>query len=111
MTETLTSRRLTLETQGPLARITFTHPPLNVFDLQLMDEMAQALEGLKQRSEISAVVISGSERAFSAGVDVAVHTPELIQTMFQKYHCGSSRGVPGRRRGAGHGVRYVLYHS
>src|SRR6185312_5053185 len=38
------------------------------------------------RPEISAVVISGSERAFSAGVDVAVHTPELIQTMFQKFH-------------------------
>ena len=86
MTETLTSRRLTLETQGQLARITFTHPPLNVFDLQLMDEMAQALEGLKQRPEISAVVISGNERAFSAGVDVAVHTPELIQTMLQKFH-------------------------
>src|SRR6185312_12058144 len=86
MTETLTSRRLTLEMHGQVARITFTHPPLNVFDLQLMDEMAQALEGLKQRPEISAVVISGNERAFSAGVDVAVHTPELIQTMLQKFH-------------------------
>src|SRR4029077_19218556 len=25
-------------------------------------------------------------RAFSAGVDVAVHTPELVQTMLQKFH-------------------------
>jgi cyclohexa-1,5-dienecarbonyl-CoA hydratase len=86
MMETLTSSRLMLETQGPLARITFTHPPLNVFDFQQMDDMAQALESLKQRPEISAVVISGRERAFSAGVDVAVHTPEQIQTMFQKFH-------------------------
>jgi cyclohexa-1,5-dienecarbonyl-CoA hydratase len=86
MSETVTSRRLTLERQGQLARIAFTHPPLNVFDFQLMDETEQALESLKQRTEISAVVISGSERAFSAGVDVAVHTPELIQTMFQKFH-------------------------
>ena len=80
------TERVALQYQGQLARVTFTHPPLNVFDFQLMDEMAQALEGLKQRPEISAVVISGSERAFSAGVDVAVHTPELIQTMFQKFH-------------------------
>jgi cyclohexa-1,5-dienecarbonyl-CoA hydratase len=78
--------RLTTKREGPLARITFTHPPLNVFDLQLMDEMAQALDGLRQRAEISAVVISGSERAFSAGVDVAVHTPEQVPTMFQKFH-------------------------
>ena len=72
--------------EGPLARITFTHPPLNVFDFQLLDELMQALQELQRRAEISAVIISGGERAFSAGVDVAVHTPEQIQTMFQKFH-------------------------
>lgn len=86
MNPTATSGCIKLESAGPLARITFTNPPLNVFDFQLMDELAQALESLKQRPEISAVVIRGSERAFSAGVDVAVHTPEQIQTMFQKFH-------------------------
>ena len=80
------NQRVTLEYQGQLARITFMHPPLNVFDFQQMDEMAQALENLKQRTEISAVVISGTERAFSSGVDVAVHTPEQIHTMFEKFH-------------------------
>jgi cyclohexa-1,5-dienecarbonyl-CoA hydratase len=80
------NHRLTMKTVGPLARITFTHPPLNIFDFQQMDEMTQALESLRQRAEISAVVISGSERAFSAGVDVAVHTPEQVRTMFQKFH-------------------------
>lgn len=81
-----TSQRVGLRHEGALARVTFTHPPLNVFDFQQMDEMMQALESLKQRAEISAVVIGGSERAFSAGVDVAVHTPEQIQVMFQKFH-------------------------
>lgn len=79
-------RCVTVEKQGPLARITFTHAPLNVFDFQQMDELAQALESLRQRAEVSAVIIGGSERAFSAGVDVAVHTPELVPTMFQKFH-------------------------
>jgi len=78
--------RLHVAIKDHLARITFTHPPLNVFDFELMDELAQALESLKPRAEICAVVIGGSERAFSAGVDVAVHTPEKIQTMFQKFH-------------------------
>jgi cyclohexa-1,5-dienecarbonyl-CoA hydratase len=71
---------------GPLARVTLTHPPLNVIDFQMMDELLAALQQLEQRREISVVIISGGERGFSAGVDVAVHTPEKIQTMFQKFH-------------------------
>jgi cyclohexa-1,5-dienecarbonyl-CoA hydratase len=80
------SKRIVLTVQGPLARVTFTHPPLNVFDFQMMDELREALSALEQRPEICAVVLSGGERAFSAGVDVAVHTPELVPTMLQKFH-------------------------
>jgi cyclohexa-1,5-dienecarbonyl-CoA hydratase len=81
-----TDKRLAVETRGLLARITFTHPPLNVFDFQMMDELLDALKTLEQRGEISTVIVSGGERGFSAGVDVAVHTPDQIQTMFQKFH-------------------------
>src|ERR1051326_2474859 len=77
--------RTALDIQGPLARITLAHPPLNVIDFQMMDELLEALQQLEQRREISVVIISGGERAFSAGVDVAVHTPDLVQTMLQKF--------------------------
>jgi cyclohexa-1,5-dienecarbonyl-CoA hydratase len=80
------TQRVIVHHEGPLARITFTHPPLNVFDFQQMDELMQALQSSQQRSEICAVLISGGERAFSAGVDVAVHTPDQVPTMFQKFH-------------------------
>jgi cyclohexa-1,5-dienecarbonyl-CoA hydratase len=85
MTST-TDKRLSVETRGPLARVTFTHPPLNVFDFQMMDALLTALQQLEQRREISTVILTGGERGFSAGVDVAVHTPDQIQTMFQKFH-------------------------
>ncbi|HET9182628.1 MAG TPA: enoyl-CoA hydratase/isomerase family protein [Candidatus Angelobacter sp.] len=78
--------RIDVSIEGQLARITLTHPPLNVFDFQFMDEFAQALESIRQSREISALIIGGNERAFSAGVDVAVHTPELVPMMFQKFH-------------------------
>ena len=78
--------RLSLELHPPLARISFHHPPLNVIDFQMMDELLAALQSLDQHPEISTVLLSGGERGFSAGVDVAVHTPEQIQTMFQKFH-------------------------
>ena len=78
--------RLSLEMHPPLARITLNHPPLNVIDFQMMDELLAALQSLDQHPEISTVLLSGGERGFSAGVDVAVHTPDQIQTMFQKFH-------------------------
>src|SRR6478609_1897890 len=80
------TKRLSLEVQGQLARITLMYLPLNVIDFQMMDELLAALQQLEERKEISVVIISGGERAFSAGVDVAVHTPELVQTMLQKFH-------------------------
>jgi enoyl-CoA hydratase/carnithine racemase len=84
--EVTAMKRLAIESRGQLARITLTHPPLNVIDFQMMDELLATLQQLEQRKEISAVIISGAERGFSARVDVAVHTPDLVQTMLQKFH-------------------------
>jgi cyclohexa-1,5-dienecarbonyl-CoA hydratase len=80
------TKHVAFEICGSVAQITLTHPPLNVIDFQMMDELLAALQRLEQRKEISVMVISGSGRGFSAGVDVAVHTPELVQTMLQKFH-------------------------
>ena len=80
------TNRLAVDARDQLARITLTHPPLNVIDFQMMDELLAVLQQLEQRKEVSVVIISGGQRAFSAGVDVAVHTPELVQTMLQKFH-------------------------
>jgi cyclohexa-1,5-dienecarbonyl-CoA hydratase len=69
-----------------VARITLTNPPLNVIDFQMMDELSEALSQIERQKQVSMILLDGSERAFSAGVDVAVHTPELIRTMFEKFH-------------------------
>jgi cyclohexa-1,5-dienecarbonyl-CoA hydratase len=79
-------KRIAVEAHGQLARITLAHPPLNVIDFQMMDELLAALQQLEQRREVSVVIIGGGERGFSAGVDVAIHTPDLIQMMLQKFH-------------------------
>ena len=87
MNSTATRRnRITLESHGQVARITLARPPLNVIDFQMMDELQEALKNLEQHKEVSAVVIRGEGKNFSAGVDVAVHTPDLVQTMLQKFH-------------------------
>jgi cyclohexa-1,5-dienecarbonyl-CoA hydratase len=83
---TLVMKSTALTLDGPVARIKLQRPPLNILDFQVMDELRVTLEALEARSEVSAVVLSGSERAFSAGVDVAIHTPDKIQTMLEKFH-------------------------
>lgn len=80
------SPRIVVCHENALARITLSHPPLNVIDFQMMDELRQALTQAEQQPQISTILLDGNAKAFSAGVDVAVHTPELIKTMFEKFH-------------------------
>src|SRR5579863_7300499 len=86
MTSATLTKRIAVDLDGPLAHIEFTYPPLNVLDFQMMDELLEALHSVEQRSEIAVVVLKGTERAFSAGVDVAIHTPDKIPAMLQKFH-------------------------
>ena len=62
------------------------HPPLNVIDIAMMEELSQALAEIESRQDISVIVLSGEGKAFSAGVDVAVHTPDKVQEMLTKFH-------------------------
>src|SRR6266704_2927908 len=84
-TETQTSRIIT-EVLRSVARITLHHPPRNVIDLQMMDELAQAVSDIESRPEISTIVITSHSSAFSAGVDVAAHTPDKVEAMLSKFN-------------------------
>jgi cyclohexa-1,5-dienecarbonyl-CoA hydratase len=78
--------RLALDVAPPVARIVLRNPPLNVIDIPMMEELAQALGEIESRSDISVVVLSGEGKAFSAGVDVAAHTPDKVEAMVLKFH-------------------------
>ena len=78
--------RLSLEVQGPLARITLRNPPLNIIDIPVMDELATALAEIEAQPEISTIVFCGEGNCLSAGVDVAAHTPDRVASMLEKFH-------------------------
>jgi cyclohexa-1,5-dienecarbonyl-CoA hydratase len=78
--------RVGLELRPPVARVTLQNPPLNIIDIPMMEELAQTLSEIEPRPDISTVIFSGSEKAFSAGVDVAAHTPDKVETMLAKFH-------------------------
>jgi len=78
--------KITLDLAPPAARLTFANPPLNVIDFPTMDELVAALEQIEQRPDIFIIVLAGSERAFSVGVDVKAHTPDNVPKMLGKFH-------------------------
>jgi cyclohexa-1,5-dienecarbonyl-CoA hydratase len=81
-----TLRRLSVEVDAPVARIGLRHPPLNVIDIAMMEELAQSLTEIEARSDVSVIVIAGDGEAFSVGVDVAAHTADHVQEMLNKFH-------------------------
>jgi cyclohexa-1,5-dienecarbonyl-CoA hydratase len=78
--------RIALEIAPPIARITLRNQALNVIDIPMMEELSAALAEAEARADISVVAISGEGKAFSAGVDVAAHTPEQVAGMLAKFH-------------------------
>jgi len=78
--------RLVVEIVSPVARITLRHPPLNVIDIAMMEELSKSLAEIEARPDISVIVFSGEGKAFSVGVDVAAHTPDKVEEMLTKFH-------------------------
>lgn len=80
------SSRLAIDCAAPVARIVLRHPPLNVIDIPMMEELAHSLAEIEARQDVSVIVVSGDGKAFSAGVDVAAHTPDKVNEMLTRFH-------------------------
>ena len=71
--------KVTLEQDGPLAIITLTSPPLNLFDQELMDELAAHVQTVAADPP-RGLLIRAEGRAVSGGVDVNVFEPLTPET-------------------------------
>jgi enoyl-CoA hydratase len=71
---------------GRVSQLTIDNPPLNLVTRELLDALATALDTLEAADpgDVRAVVVTGNERAFSAGSNVA--------------DFGAQRGSAGRER-------------
>ena len=78
--------RTSLQTDGAVARISLRNPPLNIIDVRMMEELAQAIAELEAQPAVSIILLTGEGRAFSAGVDIAAHTPDKVEEMLAKFH-------------------------
>ena len=78
--------RISLDVRGTVARIVLRHPLLNVIDIPMMEELSRVLAEIESQPSTSVIVLSGEGKAFSAGVDIAAHTPDKVEEMLGKFH-------------------------
>lgn len=75
---------LLLARDGRTATVTIDRPPLNILDIPTIQRLGEAVSELE---DLQLVVIRGAgDRAFSAGVAVQDHTPELVGPMLEALH-------------------------
>lgn len=72
-----------LERRGRVGTITLNRPKaLNALNSQLMREVVSVVEELDADSEIGAILITGSERAFAAGADIKEMQPKSYMDVY-----------------------------
>jgi cyclohexa-1,5-dienecarbonyl-CoA hydratase len=78
--------RISLHVHPPVARITLHNPPVNVIDIPMMEQLSEAIADSEARADVATIVFTGGDKVFSAGVDVAAHTPDKVEEMLRKFH-------------------------
>jgi len=80
-------RTIQTEQQGPVYSITLNKPPLNVIDMEMMEQIQGALRPAEEDSEIRVLVFRGAgKKGFSAGVSIEDHKPDRIGKMIPLFH-------------------------
>ncbi|MEM1943154.1 MAG: enoyl-CoA hydratase/isomerase family protein [Candidatus Caldarchaeum sp.] len=79
-------KTITIDFKDRVSTITLTSPPLNIINIQMMDELSEALGKLATNTELAALVVkSGVDGVFSAGADVREHLPEKAEQLIRKF--------------------------
>ena len=82
----VTDRFVELTDKGGVATLTMNRPPLNVMNIEMMEQMNTAILALRGRDDLKVLVLRGRGKAFCAGVDIADHTKDKVARMIQVFH-------------------------
>ena len=68
-----------------VARLTLRRPPANILDLEMLKEFTEAVEAAAEDATLKVLVVAAEGKHFSAGVDVADHTPDRVGDMIPAF--------------------------
>jgi cyclohexa-1,5-dienecarbonyl-CoA hydratase len=79
-------KHIQIEFKEGVATLTLNRAPLNVLNIEMMEEINTALEGSMEEKPLKLLVIQAMGKAFSAGVDVGEHLGDLVYKMIEVFH-------------------------
>ncbi|NIN10333.1 MAG: enoyl-CoA hydratase [Gemmatimonadales bacterium] len=82
----MTNEFVKVRYEASIATLTLNRPPLNVMNLEMIEQINAALLGLRDHPELKLLVVRGSGPAFSVGVDIAELTREKVARVMQVFH-------------------------
>ncbi|MEB3100165.1 enoyl-CoA hydratase/isomerase family protein [Ferviditalea candida] len=69
-----------------IARLVLKRPPVNVLNMEMMNEIVEALSSVCKEDSLHALVIRAEGKAFSAGVAVEDHMGDKTEPMIHLFH-------------------------
>jgi cyclohexa-1,5-dienecarbonyl-CoA hydratase len=79
-------KHILTELKDGVATLTLNRAPVNVLNIEMMEEINTYLEGLMKEKSLKLLVIQAMGKAFSAGVDVGEHLGDLVYKMIEVFH-------------------------
>jgi cyclohexa-1,5-dienecarbonyl-CoA hydratase len=79
-------KHILTELKDGVATLTLNRAPVNVLNIEMMEEINSYLEELKKEKSLKLLVIQAMGKAFSAGVDVGEHLGDLVYKMIEVFH-------------------------
>ncbi len=82
----MADRFVELTYDGGVATLSLDRPPLNVMNIEMLEQMNAALLELRGNRAIKVLLIRGTGDAFCGGIDIADHTKEKTHRLIQVFH-------------------------
>jgi len=84
--KTMSYKNINVRIEGGLGTITLNRPPVNVLNIEMMDEINDVLKGWIEKRDLKVVLFNTEGKCFSAGVDVGEHMGDLAPKMIESFH-------------------------
>ena len=73
------------DTAQGVTRLTLNRPPANVLSVEMMQELATAIESLEYQRDVKVVTLFGSGKYFSAGFELGDHLGDRAYMMLESF--------------------------
>jgi cyclohexa-1,5-dienecarbonyl-CoA hydratase len=78
-------KHITFDTAQGITRVTLNRPPANVLSVEMMQELATAVESLEYQRDVKLVTLFGSGKYFSAGFELGDHLGDRAYMMLEGF--------------------------